>query len=66
MSKAAKRASKPKGGRPPLAAEDRRDVLIRVLVTGSEQQELQRAAGAAAASVSTFVRMAALERARGK
>jgi len=60
----AKSKQKARIGRPPVAAEDRRDVLVRVLVTAAEQEELQQAAGQAGASVSTWVRMAALEKAR--
>ena len=51
-------------GRPPVAAEDRRATMVRVLVTEGEQAELQRAAEGAAMSVSTWVRSAALEKAR--
>ena len=51
-------------GRPPVADEDRRATTIRVLVTESEAIELQQAAAAASASVSTWVRQAALEKAR--
>lgn len=58
------KATKPKIGRPPVAAEDRRDSLVRVLVTQGEAAELQAAAEAVGASLSTWVRMAALEKAR--
>lgn len=51
-------------GRPPVADADRRDTLVRVLTTKAEHEELQRAADAAGASVSTWVRMVALEKAR--
>jgi hypothetical protein len=58
-------AEKTRGGRPPLADEDRRDTLVRVLTTASEQEELQRAATYVGMSVSTWIRLVALERARG-
>ncbi len=51
-------------GRPPVADADRRDTLVRVLATESEHEELRRAAEAASMSVSTWVRAAALEKAR--
>lgn len=51
-------------GRPPVADEARRDNLIRVLVTSSEQDELRRAADAAGMSASTWMRAVALEKAR--
>lgn len=54
----------PPRGRPPIAAEDRRQTLVKVLVTESEDQELRQAAGDAGLTVSTWVRLAALERAR--
>jgi hypothetical protein len=61
MAKATKKA---RIGRPPVAAEDKRAVLVRVLMTEGEQEEVKDAAEAAGASVSTWVRMAALEKAR--
>ena len=54
----------PRIGRPPVAAEDRRATLVRVLTTEAEHAELRRAAEAASMSVSTWVRAAALEKAR--
>lgn len=59
MSKAKKKL-----GRPPVADEARRATLVRVLATATEYGELQRAAEAASMSVSTWVRAAALEKAR--
>ena len=59
------RAKKPRVGRPRVADEDRRDTMVRVLTTSAEHAELQRAADTASMSVSTFVRAAALEKARG-
>ncbi len=53
-------------GRPPVAAEDRRATVVRVLTTEAEHEELRRAAEASSMSVSTWVRAAALERARVK
>ena len=58
------RAKKPRLGRPPVAAEDRRANLVRVLTTEAEHDELRRAAEDASMSVSTWVRAAALEKAR--
>jgi len=60
------RAKKPRTGRPPIPAEDRRNFAIRVLMTRAEHDEVQRAADAASMSVSTFCRAVALERARAK
>lgn len=56
---------KPAIGRPPVAEEKRRATLVRVLTTEAEHAELQQAAEAASASVSAWVRAAALEKARG-
>jgi hypothetical protein len=60
----AKPKRKARIGRPPVAAEDRRATMVRVLTTEAEHQELQQAASAASMSVSTWVRAAALEKAR--
>lgn len=54
----------PPRGRPPIAAEDRRQTLVKVLVTAVEDQELRQAATEAGLTVSTWVRLAALEKAR--
>lgn len=54
----------PPRGRPPIAAEDRRETLVKVLVTESENEELRQAASEAGLTVSTWVRLAALEKAR--
>lgn len=51
-------------GRPKLADADRRDTVVRVLVNEAEHAELQRAAESASMSVSTWVRVTALEKAR--
>ena len=51
-------------GRPPMAAEDRRTIPLKVLTTQAEREELQEAAQAASLDVSTWVRAVALERAR--
>jgi len=51
-------------GRPPVPDEDRRSTLIRVLVTKDEHAKLRRAAEAGSASVSAWVRAAALEKSR--
>ena len=60
----AKPREKPKIGRPPVAEENRRATLVRVLTTEAQHEELQRAAAAGSMSVSTWVRAAALEKAR--
>lgn len=60
MSKTKKRPI----GRPPVADAVRRATLVRVLVSKDEHAELQRAAEAGSASVSAWVRAAALEKAR--
>ena len=57
-------AGKNRGGRPALAATDRRDTLVRVLATASEYEELQGAAAYVGLSVSTWMRVVGLERAR--
>jgi hypothetical protein len=51
-------------GRPAVAAADRRETIVRVLTTDAEHGELQRAAASVAMSVSTWVRVIALESAR--
>jgi uncharacterized protein (DUF1778 family) len=51
-------------GRPPVADEARRTTHIKVLTTEAERAELEQAAEAAGSGVSTWVRMAALEKAR--
>ena len=51
-------------GRPPVADEDRRSTLVRVLTTEGEHEELRRAAEATGLSVSAWVRVVALEKAR--
>lgn len=58
------RRKEPKVGRPPLKAKDRHDRLIRVLVTEAEHEELRLAAEAASLSLSTWIRVVALEKAR--
>jgi hypothetical protein len=47
-----------------VADADRRDTLVRVLTTASEHAELQGAAAYVGMSVSTWLRVIALERAR--
>jgi hypothetical protein len=63
-AKKGKEKEKPRIGRPPVAEADRRATLVRVLTTQAEHAELQEAAEAASMSVSTWVRAAALEKAR--
>ncbi len=48
-------------GRPPLAEDDRRTILIRVLINKAEQETLRKAA--AGVGVSTWLRQAGLEKA---
>lgn len=67
ISKVKKKAAEPpkaRIGRPPVAEEARRDTMVRVLVNQGEHAELQRAAEAAAMSLSAWIRVVALERAR--
>ena len=66
MVNKSKKMEKPRIGRPPVADEDRRSTLVRVLTTEAEHGELQRAAEGASMSVSTWVRSAALEKARAR
>jgi hypothetical protein len=61
----AKRGKK-RMGRPPVADADRRDTLVRVLVNEGEHVELQQAAERASMSLSTWLRVIALERARAQ
>lgn len=56
--------AKPVVGRPPLAAADRRDTLVRVLTTKSEHAELEKAASRAGLSLSSWIRVAVLDVAR--
>jgi len=56
---------KPRIGRPPIAADARRTTHIKVLATEAERAELEQAAEAAGLGVSTWVRVVALEKARG-
>lgn len=55
---------KPKIGRPPVAAADRRTKLVKVLTNEAELAELQHAADVASMTLSTWVRSVALEKAR--
>ena len=57
-------AEKNLGGRPELNDADRRDTLVRVLTTASEYEELKGAAAYVGLSVSTWMRVVGLERAR--
>lgn len=57
-------AEKNLGGRPELNDADRRDTLVRVLTTASEYEELKSAAAYVGLSVSTWMRVVGLERAR--
>lgn len=53
-----------KTGRPKMADSDRRDILVKVLTTEGEFKALESAAKKAGAAVSTWMRMAALEKAQ--
>lgn len=58
-------AGKNRGGRPRIQNEaDKRDALVRVLTTAAEREELKVAAGHAGMSVSLWMRLVGLERAR--
>lgn len=52
------------GGRPPLSDADKRESLVRVLTTAGELRELKVAAKYAGATLSSWIRGVALERAR--
>ncbi len=54
----------PRQGRPKMADSDRRDILVKVLTTEGEFNVLECAAKKAGAGVSTWMRMAALEKAQ--
>jgi uncharacterized protein (DUF1778 family) len=60
----AKSDDKPAIGRPPMAPEDRRGKMLRVLTTDGERAELDRAAKASGLDTSSWVRAVALEKAR--
>ena len=51
-------------GRPSVASKDRRETLIKSLVTVAEDKELQEAADKAGLSMSTWLRTVALRAAR--
>ncbi len=53
-----------KKGRPYIAEEERRKNIIKVMANDAEQEALQQAADAAGLPISTWVRVAALEKAR--
>ncbi|PSM31673.1 hypothetical protein [Haliangium sp. UPWRP_2] len=59
-----KTKDEPRMGRPPVSDEARRASLIKVLTTEAERAELEQAASAAGIGISTWVRVAALEKAR--
>jgi uncharacterized protein (DUF1778 family) len=52
------------GGRPELPPQERRDTLVRVLVTAEEHEELKRAAALDQRTLSTWLRLVGLERAK--
>jgi uncharacterized protein (DUF1778 family) len=58
------RTKKPRLGRPVVAEADRRGEIVRVLVTADEHRVLSRAAANDSMSMSTWIRSAALARAR--
>jgi hypothetical protein len=58
------KAKKPRMGRPSIAPEDRRETPVKVLVTKAEDEELKRAAAADGRTVSTWLRLLGLEKAR--
>lgn len=56
--------TKPRMGRPPLAAKDRRDAAVRVMLTKSERKEVLAAAGAD--GISEWIRSIIVPAARKK
>ena len=56
-------AGKNQGGRPELAAGEKRDTLVRVLTNSVEYEELKAAAAYVGLSLSTWLRVVGLERA---
>jgi len=60
------KATKPARGRPVMAAADRRDTMIRVMVNRGEEAELNAAAEGTGLPLSTYLRVAALKDARAK
>ncbi|HEY1814998.1 MAG TPA: hypothetical protein VGG74_21770 [Kofleriaceae bacterium] len=52
------------GGRPELPPEERRGTLVRVLVTAEEHEELKLGAALDQRTLSTWLRLVGLERAR--
>ena len=57
-------AGKNQGGRPELSADEKRDTLVRVLTNTAEYEELKAAAAYVGLSLSTWLRVVGLERAR--
>lgn len=53
-------------GRPKMAAAEKRDTLIKVLVTAEERDRLQAAADRMGVSLSTWVRLSAVAAAASK
>lgn len=60
----AKAKKKPAAGRPTVAKEEKRSILIRVLATPAEHAVLQDAAKAAGMPISTWLRGTGIEKAR--
>ena len=57
-------SARPRIGRPTVASDDKRKKALRVLTTEDEHKELKQAAADASMSISTWMRVLALERAR--
>lgn len=63
MDKAKKKLNTRAGGRPPLAEEDRRSIMIRVLATEAEHAVMLDAARDARVGISTWLRQVGMREA---
>lgn len=60
------REMKKRGGRPEKSEKEKKDLILHIRVTAEQKLLLEQAATRAGADLSTYVRMTALERARGQ
>ncbi len=56
-----RQSAKPRMGRPPIAAEDKRGTLVKVLVTDTEKERMEALAQRRGLTVSTWLRSLGLE-----
>lgn len=60
-TKVKSRSTKTRMGRPPIAAEDKRGTLVKVLVTDTEKERMEALAQRRGLTVSTWLRSLGLE-----